>query len=499
MKINKFIYVFSTFALLFCNTGCENILDQKSESEIEEVNFWKTNADAESGVVSMYDAMQKTYGNGGGSKFLVWGELRSDNYKNSVNAGADQVGYVTQNIANTNAAALRWDQLYRTIALSNLAIARIPKITGFNPTFLGEARMGRAMAYFDAVRIWGAVPMVTQPIEGISQELKQPRTEAEKIMNEIIIPDMLEAEKLITTAPTATNSFRFNKAAVLAFQADVYMFLKKYAEAKAAFTKLENLKAFTLTNTRKLWNDQFTNDNILANGVTTQTKIQISTEYIFTIKYNKIEDGDRSAIYANLFAGLPGFYINDSLERKWVANFPLDSASWYKQFGSAPLQVDALNKPVYGDYRYFECREALAGPGFSRVAKYNKININPNVDDTDLIFYRYSGILLQFAEAENQLGNLDAAITLLNRVRTARQLPAAKKANITSKEQMENILLDERQFELLGEGKRWWDLLRTGKAEALLASKGRDKRYLLWPIWRTHRVDNPLLTQNDGY
>ena len=118
-------------------------------------------------------------------------------------------------------------------------------------------------------------------------------------------------------------------------------------------------------------------------------------------------------------------------------------------------------------------------------------------------------MILLLAEAENQLGNTNKSLELVNQVRAARKLPLVTLAEFGATiDERENYILDERQFELLGEGKRWWDLRRTNKAIQVLnpilatipnTSQLTEDR-LLFPVYFEHLVENPnLLPQNNGY
>jgi len=124
------------------------------------------------------------------------------------------------------------------------------------------------------------------------------------------------------------------------------------------------------------------------------------------------------------------------------------------------------------------------------------------------VIYRYAGILLLLANAENQLGNTDRALELVNEVRTARLLPNVTVAEFGATiDERENYILDERQLELLGEGKRWWDLRRTNKVFELLNPRldtipntaPITEESILFPIFIDHLIENPLLEQNPGY
>jgi len=135
------------------------------------------------------------------------------------------------------------------------------------------------------------------------------------------------------------------------------------------------------------------------------------------------------------------------------------------------------------------------------VAKYNKINFSGNDDDTNISVYRYAGILLLKALAENRLDNPGAAAELVTQVRNARSLPPVAVEDMgDDMDSRENFILDERQFELFAEGDRWWDLRMTDKVNVALDTIGQvSNDLLLFPIWEGHLIDNENLTQNSGY
>ena len=171
-------------------------------------------------------------------------------------------------------------------------------------------------------------------------------------------------------------------------------------------------------------------------------------------------------------------------------------------------------RPVYGDFRYYYCRQGRVNSfssyeiGRALTAKWQQINISTSVDDTDIALYRYADMILLLAEAENQLDNDVRALALVNQIRTARKLPTVTSTEFgANKEIRLDFILDERQFELFGEGKRWWDLLRNNKAieilnpilEARSGGVPLTQDRLLWPIHVDHLIDNTLLEQNLGY
>jgi starch-binding outer membrane protein, SusD/RagB family len=470
---------------LFAFCACGKILDEKPVSQLADEQFWQNNADAESGITAVYDAMQKHFN----TRHYLWGEFRADNYIASASATGGSLELLNNTIQPGNRDLLRWNNLYLMISRANIAIEKIPTITGYDKNLLAEAYILRAYAYFEAVKVWGAVPLYKEAIKNLDQDMLRPRTPADKIMNETIIPDMLEAEKLMTRQ---SNNYRFSKMSIYAFQANVYMYLKDFAKAKVALSNIVNSRLYTLTTTREDWQKMFLND------VKRGGKQMTGPELIFSIRNSLTEDADRAGIYNIFFAGLPSYYVSLRLESKWIQRFPIDSAAWTTLYPTFPPKAKKADGTVlYGDWRYFDSRE---GTALSRVAKYNKENYNGAFDDSDTHIYRYANIILLLAEAENQLNNMTAAVALVNQIRTARQLPNILASTFTTKEQLENYILDERQFELLAEGQRWWDLVRTGKAVSTMGPlNGQTENKILFPIYQVHLIDNPNLTQNEGY
>ncbi|GHB72994.1 RagB/SusD family nutrient uptake outer membrane protein [Persicitalea jodogahamensis] len=489
MKPAKYILAtFLSLSLLGLVSSCDSVLDEQPYSQLSDAQFWKTNADAESGVSAIYDAMQKTYN----SKYYAWGEFRADNFVASATPSADGLELLTNSLSAANSGTLRWNNFYLIIARANIAIEKIPQIPGYNKQLLAEAHAIRAYAYFHAIRVWGDVPLFTEAITGLDQEILKPKTKASEILNNVILPDIEKAEQLMVQT---VNPFRFSKASLYAFQGEVFMYLKDFTKAKAALTRLVGLNAFSLATTRDVWAKMFLNDPGQGG------KFMTGPELIFSIKYSVTEDSDRSGIYSVFFAGLPTYYISPALETRWLAEFPVDSLGWVTRYPTfVPKTKGPDGKPIYGDWRYLESREAGREIGLARLAKYTKTNISPSFDDSNIHVFRYANSLLLLGEAENQLGNSAKAIEYVNQVRTARQLPLAKATDYTTKAAVENLILNERQLELIGEGVRWWDLRRTGKAvEVMGPINGQTEAKLLFPIFDKHLIDNPLLTQTTGY
>ncbi|WP_044209417.1 RagB/SusD family nutrient uptake outer membrane protein [Flammeovirga sp. OC4] len=497
MKIlGNFRWGASLLIPIFLLGSCDSLLDVEPESQISEALFWKTDKDVNSGVAAIYDAAQKAYG----KKYFIWGELRSDNFQ-PIPSGNNDAGLqlMTNGLTDQNEDVSGWTNIYNMILKANIAINAIKAndISGDIDNYLGQAHALRAFAYFDLVRAYGDVPLYLEQITGVNDNIFREKTSGEQIMQEVIIPDMLEAERLITTQKDKAT---FSKAAVYCLQAEIYMYLGENQKAKDCLDKLEAFNDYSLTSEPLEFHALFRNE--LPSAEVPEDLQENGPELIFSIVYNIDEDLNQAGIYGIFWPGTPTYGISALLEEKWLSTFPSDSAEFVTKYPDfTVVNKDEEGNLMYGDYQRFgQLIEEAKIPGERRYAKYNTTNYPTRDDDTDIVVYRYGGMLLLKAEAEAKLGNSQAAVDLVNRIRAARQLPQINIADYPTQEAVLNVVLDERQFELFAEGERWHDLRRNNKAvEVLGPINGQTEDKLLFPIFFEHLVENPNLTQTEGY
>ena len=168
-------------------------------------------------------------------------------------------------------------------------------------------------------------------------------------------------------------------------------------------------------------------------------------------------------------------------------------------------------QPAYdrqGNRLNFTVDSPIVGATENNGPRILKWEVDPNRSGgdsgNDYAFFRYSHILLAKAEALNELnGPNQESIDLINQVR-ARDFDPDKPialADFGSTQELRDRILDERGFELLWEGYRRQDLIRTGHfLEAWTLKQADDGPYRkLFPIPQTQLDANPNLVQNPGY
>lgn len=112
-----------------------------------------------------------------------------------------------------------------------------------------------------------------------------------------------------------------------------------------------------------------------------------------------------------------------------------------------------------------------------------------------LVIYRHADVVLLYAEALNERLRHDEALYFVNQIRQRASLPLLQSSDFLDKQtEIRDAILNERRRELVGEGKYWFDLVRTGNAIKLGGCP--DENHYLFPIHQDHLVQNPNLTQN---
>jgi len=482
--MKKLIYYIAVLGLL-ASTGCKKFLDQEPISDVGPESFWKSPDDAKTGVAAIYDGIQKTL-NG---NYTDWGDARSDNFTYG-GTGENQIN-VTLNGLNSLTGAANWSNLYYTIGRANLAIKYIPNIA-LTATFtelvrnnyLAQAYAIRAYMYFYAIRLWGGVPVRLEPYESLNEDPLAPRSSADSILNNIIIPDMVKAYNLVDKANVTV--WEMNAGAILALQTDVYMWKKDYAKVLDASQNFINLSfrydvsATNSTDWKKIFVDP------------ASTK-----EAVWSLHWD-YRDGGNGISKIGSGGNTSNYYIDSSVFLRFESN-----------------KNDIRRSVTY------DTALVSAGTRIIQIGKFYAVNSSNKVvypinaqNDAKLPLYRSVDVLLLRAEALNKTSaNKTPVFAIVNRIRTLRGITPLVPADYPTDYDVETVVLNERQLELFAEGKRWFDLVRTNRVISTMDPMVRyrqrllnisetgfdDPRKILWPISRQALTRNILIRQNDPY
>jgi hypothetical protein len=487
--MKRLIYIVTgVFSLL--TIGCKKELDQQPISDLSSELFWKTAEHALLGNAAIYDGIQKTFSSNG--SFTEWGDARSDNFTFG-GTGENQINVVLNGL-NSLTATASWNNLYLTIGRANAAIKYLPGISELSElqrnNYMAQAYGIRAFMYFWAVRLWGDVPVRLTPYEDIDETPNLARSPSDSVINSVIIPDLLKANSLVDK--NAINVFELNAGGILAMLAEVYLWKKDYAKVLSTIDQLTALNRYALTPLTPVF---LTYKDIFVSGNT--------KENVWTLHWDYLVDG------GNGIGGKIGssdqtsnYYIDSIPLLKWETNkADIRRGINYDTTGANNLQR------VIQIWKYYPLDPSSGKP----------VVPSRGQNQVRLLLYRWADILLMRAEALNW-GNNDktGATAIVNQIRArvkAGNVNAANYNNFATQLDVEKAILDERQLELFAEGKRWFDLVRTGrviqvmdpvvKHRQQLLGIGQtgfsDARKILWPISRDALTRDPLLIQNPPY
>ncbi len=470
-NINKVLLILLVFAFQSCS---EDYLSPTPVSAVSAEGYFTSEAQLETGLINMYDGIQgvnSTSSNDNHSlqvEFYLT-EMRSDNTKTKSSEGEPEQfeNYTVE--ANNGIVGDYYRSVYNTIyrantVLQNLEVASAERAGAFE----GEAKFVRAYSYFNLVRLFGDIPLVTSVIGPEDTETQFTRV-ATSAVYDLIISD------LGTAIANLDNSYRTraSKAAAQGILAKVHLTLGNYGEAKT------------------LCEDVMTAGYELEANFKDVFYTEANKEVIFAIGYISDDAKDSQNFSAE--------WLN-AVGRTTGVNYVTDEAK-------AALDEMGGNRTLYS-YRIDDFQ-----PEFNQVAKYipngdealeiASLASDPTLAGNDWIVLRYADVLLMHAEAilGSSPNTFDSgAISSFQAVRD--------RAGLTTPvgEITPASLLAERRVELAFENQRFFDLVRFGLAQSILSQFADNNGFtftgndILLPI-PTNEIglSNGLLTQNPGY
>lgn len=474
----KLFKVYTLVITLFL-CSCSKFLDEQPISEVPASEMWKTSRDAQAGVSEIYGMLRGTLR----ENYWAWGEFRSDNFTKGAPNAVDQE-MLFSNLLTSTHRSTTWTSLYRVINQANLAIKYLPNVdmpsVADKNDLLGQALTLRALAYLYAVRVWGDVPLITEPIENLKDGVYGTKINGKKILEEVVIADLKKAENLINRTKNKERK-KISIYGVWAVMADTYMWLKDYSLADQTIDKMSKEPTFMRLETdmaglRRMFVEELNNK---ASDFTPENDEYTSKELIFVLHYDMKE------------VGLNGYSF------------------MYQWFTGSGSRVAVLSNPFLEKFETADLRKALVAQNYQSGWELNKFiggTISTTLSKTCEVaypVYRYSDMILLQAEAKARLGKWEEALELVKLTRTRAGVGATTRpaSSFVDEGEVVDYILKERQIELVGEGKRWFDLVRTNTWEKVMKPINgmNDIRKTVFPINYSHIIENPQIVQNDGY
>lgn len=473
---------------LFLLMSCEDVLTEKPKAVAVET-FYNTAAEVETAVNAVYEQLRAINGISGqlGAQLEAYTDYSYG--RGSYLVLSDFQGLNSTNIPRTDDG---WRLFYLSIRNANLVLANAPKGTNISAAdlakFTAESKFLRAYSYFWLVRNWGPVPLRTEATLDQPNIARSPVDEVYKL----IISDLTEAESNLPE--TQSQIGRATKWAAKAALAEVYFTQNKYKEARDKADEIIQSKKFSLVPVAVAADF----DKVFGPTIVT------SSEEIF---YLKMTRQNNQGMYLAMFAHHPGTKLHGA------GGF----YAHYSDTQSNPVQKGWSDADLRKSFNWIKYDIGL-GPNTILCKKFSDpLAPTQTAAGNDFPVYRYTDILLMFAEADNRVNNgpTAAGLEALNQVhRRAYGLPATGASAVDfvlsgyNADTFNDLVISERGYETQYEAKRWLDLKRLGTSklkQMIKAATGKDvaDKHLFWPIpvgeLNFNTALDPSKDQNPGY
>lgn len=495
------------FAIGTLSVSCSGFLDEESKTDVAKKDYLNNASEAETVLYGLYsgqigDAMY-------GYDLSILFNLGTDIAQTEGSTNENWRIIPTNSFSSTQTEVQStWAALYSEIYDDNDFIesvsGRMEKYSDADKTlatiYIAEARALRAMSYFELVRRWGNVALITST----SESSKDPSTFVQADPAAVYQYIEQDLKYAIETLPWATddkirkdNSYRFSKGAALGLLAKVYATWAGYPvkdeskwelAAETAGTLVNSGKHDLLANFEQLWKNT-------CNGIWDPTESLIEISFYSPTTTGAASDpcgriGKWNGVKATSVAGVRGScagnvkvihpfvvewrtHAGDLRQAISVANYRYndDDSSpdlWVKGSSETVAAAEAED----ADPTLKQKEKQSYTPGKWDVVKYvgsaNTL-INNDKSNVNWYFLRYADVLLIYAEALNEWkgGPTTEAYAAINKVRrraygNPSSTSACDLAEGMTQDEFRQAIRKERAYELCFEGHRRMDLVRWG-------------------------------------
>ena len=551
---------FTLHASLF--TSCSDFLQIEPQELIVLDKYWDEEADVEAVIAGCYSKMQT---DDVVARMMVWGEFRSDNIVGGKNYENDiQIANIFKENINASNTYAKWGDFYNVINRCNTIIKYAPQVAERDPAYtqsklnahIAEASALRDLMYFYLIRTFCNVPYTTEPFIDDNQQLDLPATSFDDILT-ALIADLEEKQTMAVRRYPALQQYyqrgRITQNAIHAILADMYLWKKDYQNAiryadMVIQAKLEEQKASRKNAMATTADDDLIDGFPLISDISTIGNTagfafsdffgtNNSSESIFELIYMKDDEtmpanNAVSRFYGNAttFPGLvkpAEFICSDINDQTFSVFLSADDTRFYENFGAVAGQNNSygIAKYTFPSATVNLAKATLEGLHTSAYAD--------GKNRSNWIIYRLSDIMLIKAEALVETAPDEAVATtesgdplyeafrivnaISKRSNCSKTTRDIDQTNYTTKSLMRELVLAERQRELMFEGKRWYDLVRrsqrdgnTGFLAGTASRKGNGgntgatsklsrMEAIYWPYHIDELKVNKNLTQNPAF
>lgn len=485
--------------LLALTTRCGDILEPQPQGQVGLDVLFSTEENAITAVNGLYNPLPSLYG----SPLLRLVNMASDDGWTWRNELETDIYIVEQSFNHSRTA---WSNFYTMLTRANTVLEGIPNVSWSSDEMKnvseGQAKFIRAFAYFNLVRLFGGVPLITNTVKTPS-DAALPRAAVTEVYA-LIKSDLTDAIASLPTTYSGGNGLepgRATKYAAQILMAYVHLELEEWSEASAVAGSLIG------EGTLLPFADNFNGSN--ENG----------TGSFFEIQYAGPGAGASSSqnswyLPPAFTGGAASLPTDDNLNG--TGGGPSSGGGLVQAFEPGDNRRD-VTISTYGVANFIDPTQPDGSLYY--VNKYYNASVLPGESDWNVPLYRYADALLVAAEALNEQGYVadGAAFDHLNAIRTHAGLDALTSTDLPDQDAFRTAVRKERRIEFAFEYKRYFDLNRWGILEPTIqpqltylglsfpsskvsAHPITGRNYYLYPIPDVEFLNNAELgDQNPGY
>ncbi len=493
MKNNK--NIFSTIlAFAFIATGIyscsDKFLDEVESYNIDSEGYFNSEDDYYMALIGAYDLLQASYVN------VLLGEIASDNTLCGGESATDVIGFqqiddMTHTQVNNNLRDV-WNWMFAGVNRANYILEFKDKIEfEGKEVILGEASFLRAYYNFELLKWFGGIPLKVDQRFAPGDELSIPRSTPAEVYA-LIESDLKYAVNNLEYVAPQTG--RVTKGAAEALLGKAYLYQNKFAEAATVLDNVINNGPYDLALD---YATIFENDG--ENGV----------ESVFEVQYTDAEGAGFGCLQCSEGNVAVGFnsirnHTGPTYDSGYSFNVPTQATVEVFEEGDSRKEASILDINAWA-----VSTGATFGVGYEHTGYYNRKYIarkgDLNTGDQNLTnpnnyrSIRFADVLLMAAEANNR-GNVDdaKALAYLNRVRERAFGDSTHNVTATGGA-LTTAIYHERRVELVGEGHRFFDLVRTGEASSSIEGFVTGKHELFPIPIEEIQFSNGNWAQNPNY
>lgn len=443
-RIVKNIVLTAVLAVTSVFTSCDDFLDESVKGYQVLNNYFAIEEECKKSLWACYYSLSPDDWWENDFFYLV-GDICSDDAFKGNSIKGDQADF--GNLANFRIypqnewLEIKWRYMFEMVYRCNLVIENVPKAPvsdNLKSSLVAEAKFLRAFAYFELVKNFGDVPLITEVIT--ANDSKVARTEVAKVWEQIE-KDFDEASKVLPEKSTlkAEDAGRATRGAALAFLAKAQVYQKKWFDAQATAQLVIESNEYNLNDPfNKVWNIHN------PNGQGSIFEIQNSYNELYNV------GNALPAVTGSRADGGWGFCTPSSHLDKFMEGDPRREWTIINQGDNVDADHTSFDTDIKSNESGRTNRKYyLSKADRAESEQHKKSALNH-------ILMRYADLLLLHAEAAYHNNDEASAKKSLNAVRNRVGL-AAKTS--TGTDLLQDIY-NERRMELAMEGHRYYDLKR---------------------------------------